>query len=160
MKKANGTTNLVLFLIVMLVLTSSHASASALGDAGGVAEETNASLLVELPVKAVYRKQLENGHARDVIGVVHAVRRVPGATTVYASQGFSEHEKKPNYGDEEWYDLFGEDRTFTYASLVDPKSKRYWFPYRIAGEPACLCPTSSVRPVYRFGVNDSKGFIQ
>lgn len=122
----------------------------------GITLETSDELSSEVPVEAVYRRQLENGRARDVIGIVHAVRRVPGATIVYASQGFSGYEKKTNYGDEEWYDLFGEDQTFTYASLVDPKSKRYWFPYRIAGEPACLCPTGSVRPVYRFGVNDAK----
>lgn len=110
-----------------------------------------------IPVEATYLRDLENGASRDVRGVLHAVRRVPGATVVYASVAFSNYEKEQYRQEADWRDLFGESsRSFRTVSLLDPSSGQYWFPYRVDTDSECLCPAASVSPVFRRDINSSE----
>lgn len=110
-----------------------------------------------IPVEATYLRDLENGSSRDVRGVLHAVRRVPGATVVYASVAFSDYEKEQYRQEADWKDLFGESsRSFRTVSLLDPSSGQYWFPYRVDADSECLCPAASVSPVFRRDINSSE----
>lgn len=59
-------------------ISSMQAASDTVGD--GLVIQGMESSSGEVPVEAVYQRVPENRPERDVIGVVHAVRRVPGAT--------------------------------------------------------------------------------
>lgn len=141
-----GSLTLVILCCVSIPANATKMATITRGD--GFAVEPFAGLPDSLPVEGVYRRQLEQRQDRDIVGVLHAVRRVPGATIVYASQGFSEYHNEQNFGAVDWDDILGEEDSFQFAALVDSNSRQYWFPYRTEQQPDCLCPEKTMRPFF------------
>lgn len=107
-----------------------------------------------VPVETLYKVTLGLGAAQDVIGAVHAVRRVPGATIVYASHSLSEYNKESGKQQLEPMDFLGESAGYmSSAMLFLPENGEYYFPLR--GEDGkCLCPNSGAVSLLREDVSD------
>lgn len=100
-------------------------------------------LSADLPVEGVFASTPTSGTKTDLIGVIHAVRRVPGATILYGSQGWSGigHE----IGKEvEMSDFFADNIDFRSSMLFSPSTGSFYYPLaNPSPDKTCLCPTSS-----------------